>query len=114
MQFLIAINILFKRLKAIRFLFKDKSVPRRKKALVVAGIVYLFLPVDLIPPVLFPISWVDDLILWIWILWYLRDFLDKYWMGGTRAPSADYSDKTVIEGVDYEIKEDAKEASDQG
>lgn len=114
MQFLIAINVIFKRLKAIRFLMQDKDVPKRKKILVIAGIFYLFLPVDLIPPVLFPIAWVDDLILWIWILWYLRDFLDRYWMGGTREGPTEFRDKDVIDDVDYEVKDESKEASEQG
>ena len=52
MQFL-GIQVLFKRIKAIKFMMKDKSVPRRKKALIILGIVYIFLPIDLIPIVSF-------------------------------------------------------------
>ncbi|MGI6257060.1 MAG: YkvA family protein [Anaerovoracaceae bacterium] len=105
MQFIIGWRVIVKRIKAIRFMMKDKTVPRRKKALVVAGIIYLFLPFDLIPPVLFPIAWIDDLILWIWILYHLRETLDKYWMGEKPADySAKYKDS--IEDVDYEIKEE--------
>ena len=54
MQF-ISFRILMSRIKAIKTMMHDKTVPKRKKALVVLGIIYLFLPVDLIPPVLFPI-----------------------------------------------------------
>ena len=45
-------RVLGKRIKAIRFMMKDKSVPNgtRKRSLC-AGIIYLFLPVDIIPPV---------------------------------------------------------------
>lgn len=109
MQFLVAFNIIFKRIKAIRFMLKDKEVHFWKKALIVAGLIYLFLPVDLIPPVLFPIAWVDDLILWIWILWVLRKTLDKYWMGETEDYSNKYKGKEVIDDVDYEVKEETKE-----
>lgn len=111
MQFL-GFRVIFKRIKAIRFMMKDKSVPKRKKALVIAGIIYLFLPVDLIPPVLFPIAWVDDLILWLWILWYLRDELDKYWYGGKEVDfSKKFRGKTVIDDVKYEVgdKDKSKE-----
>ena len=38
------------RLRAIVSMMKDKTVPLRKKALVVFGLIYLLLPVDLIPP----------------------------------------------------------------
>ena len=89
MQFF-GLRVLIKRIKAIRFMMADRSVPKRKKALVIAGIIYLFLPIDLIPPILFPIAWMDDLALWLFILWYLRDELDKYWNGGK---TYDYSKK---------------------
>ncbi len=83
---------------------EGQECTQAKKALVIAGIIYLF-ALDLIPPVLFPIAWIDDLILWIWILYHLRETLDKYWMG---AKPADYSKKykDSIEGVEYEVKEE--------
>jgi uncharacterized membrane protein YkvA (DUF1232 family) len=74
-------NILKKRLVAVRYLMLDKAVPKRKKLLVVFGLFYLFLPFDLIPAVIFPIAWMDDLVLWIYIIWNLKDYLDKYWTG---------------------------------
>ena len=105
MQF-IAFQVIFKRIKAIRFMLADKTVPKRKKAIIVLGLIYLFLPVDIIPPVFFPVGFLDDLILWLWILWHLRDELDKYWIG----PRADdlskkYKGKTIIDDVDYEVDE---------
>ena len=80
MQF-ISLRVILKRIKAVFYLLKDKTVPMRKKALVIFGIVYLFLPVDLIPPIIFPFGFLDDLVLWIYILWTLKDELDSYWMG---------------------------------
>ena len=100
MQFF-GLRVLIKRIKAIRFMMADRSVPKRKKALVIAGIIYLFLPIDLIPPILFP----------LFILWYLRDELDKYWNGGkTYDYSKKYRDKTFVDDVEYEVKE--KEGED--
>ena len=72
MQF-ISFRVLFRRIKAISSMMKDRSVPKRKKALVIFGILYLFMPLDLIPPVIFPFGFLDDLILWIWILFHLKD-----------------------------------------
>ncbi len=77
MQF-ISFRVLARRIKAISSMMRDKEVPKRKKALVIFGIVYLFMPLDLIPPVIFPFGFLDDLILWIWILWHLKDTLDQY------------------------------------
>jgi uncharacterized membrane protein YkvA (DUF1232 family) len=85
----------------------DKTVPKRKKLLVVAGIVYLFLPFDIIPAVLFPIAWVDDLIVWIWIIWHLRDTLDTYWMGEkTVDPAVRYKGKRIIDGADFKVEDE--------
>lgn len=95
----------------------DKKVPKRKKVLIVLGLIYLFLPVDLIPPVLFPIAWMDDLVLWIWILWTLKDELDKYWLGEKAEDlSKKYKSKKVIdiEEAEYEVDIDGenKESED--
>ena len=105
----IMIGFLGRRIKAIPQLMRDKAVPKRKKLLIVIGIVYLLSPIDLIPPILFPIAWVDDLIVWAFIIWYLRDELDKYWMGGKKQDySKKYKRKTVIDNVDFEIKDEEK------
>lgn len=114
MQFFIGFRVLIKRIKAIRFMMKDKSVPKRKKALIILGIIYLFSFVDLIPPILFPIAWVDDLILWLFILWYLRAELDKYWMGGTEVDfSKKYRGKTIIDDVKYEVRNKKNNKKDE-
>lgn len=104
MQFL-GIRVLLKRIKAIRFMMADKRVPKRKKALIVFGIIYLFLPIDLIPPILFPIGWIDDFLLWLFILWYLSDELDRYWLGDK---SVDLSKKykDTVDDVNYTVEED--------
>lgn len=100
----IGYNVILKRIKAIKFMMKDKSVPFRKKLLIILGIVYLFLPIDIIPPVLFPIAWMDDLVLWIWILWHLKDELDKYWIGEKAEDlSKKYKGKNVINDATYEV-----------
>ena len=106
MQFFVAINIFFKRIKAIRFMMKDKTVPRRKKALVIGGLIYLVLPFNLIPPVLFTVGWIEDLLLWIWISWHLRDILDRYWLGDAVDFSGKFKNKKVINNVEYEVKDD--------
>jgi uncharacterized membrane protein YkvA (DUF1232 family) len=87
----------------------DKTVPKRKKLLIVAGIVYLFLPFDLIPPILFPFGWIDDLIVWLWIIWHLKDTLDAYWHGEKAADlSGRYKGKRIIDGADFKVEDDSK------
>ena len=105
MQFFVSWRVIIKRIKAIRFMMADKTVPKRKKALVVFGLIYLFLPVDLIPPVLFPFGFLDDLVLWIWILYTLKETLDTYWMG---EKPVNYSKKykDAIEQDEFEVVND--------
>ena len=106
MQFL-GFRVLIKRIKAIRFLMADKSVRWTKKAIIVAGIAYLFLPVDIIPPVLFPFGFLDDILVWAVILWYLSSELDKYWLGEKPRDYSDkYRGKTVVDDVEYDIEDE--------
>ncbi|MCI8608550.1 MAG: DUF1232 domain-containing protein [Firmicutes bacterium] len=102
----ISFRVIFSRIKAIKYMMADKTVPKRKKLLVVLGIIYLFLPVDLIPPVLFPFGFLDDLVLWIWILWHLKDTLDAYWVGEKEVDySKNFRGKDMVEGVEYTVDE---------
>lgn len=105
MQF-ITIRVLMRRIAAITSLLKDKTVPLRKKALVIFGIVYLITPIDIIPAVLFPFALLDDLVLWIYILWTLKDELDVYWTGEkTEDLSKKFRDKTIVEGVEFDVED---------
>ena len=61
MSVLRAVYAFIRRIGSIGSMLRDPSVRFWKKLLVVGGIVYLFLPVDLIPPFLLPVGWIDDL-----------------------------------------------------
>ena len=103
-------RVLSKRIKAISSMMKDKTVPKRKKLLIVLGIIYLFLPIDLIPPVLFPFGFLDDLVLWIWIIWHLKDTLDQYWVGEKEVDlSRDFKNKDIVEGVEFTVDQEDEE-----
>ncbi|CDB03683.1 putative uncharacterized protein [Firmicutes bacterium CAG:145] len=109
MQF-ISFRVLSRRIKAILSMMKDKTVPKRKKLLIVLGIIYLFLPIDLIPPVLFPFGFLDDLVLWIWIIWHLKDTLDQYWVGEKEVDlSRDFKNKDIVEGVEFTVDQEDEE-----
>ena len=106
MRFLL-FRILGRRIRAIPRMMRDKSVSIFKKLLIIGGLIYLFSPISLIPIVLFPVAWVDGFILWVFILWYLKDELDKYWLGEKPQDlSKEFRGKTVIRNVRYEVKDD--------
>ena len=109
MQFF-GFRVLIKRIKAIRFMMADKTVKWTKKAIIIAGIVYLFLPVDIIPPVIFPFGIIDDLLVWALILWYLSSELDKYWIGEKpKDYSRKFRGKTVVDDVEYDVDDEKTE-----
>ncbi|WP_130861028.1 YkvA family protein [Bacilliculturomica massiliensis] len=118
MQF-ISLAVLGKRIKAIKYMMKDKNVSFWKKALVVLGLIYLILPVDLIPPIIPVFGFLDDLILWLFILYYLRDELDKYWTGEDagkrdRDLKKKYRGKNIVDGVEYEVREEEDDSREPG
>ncbi len=103
----ISFRVIIKRIQAIKFMLKDPKVKKRKKLLVILGLVYLVMPIDLIPAVIFPIGFIDDIILWLWILYHLRETLDNYWLGEKTVDlSKEYKGKTIIDDVEFEVKEE--------
>ena len=114
MQFF-GFRVLIKRIKAIRFMMADKTVRWYKKALIIFGIIYLFLPVDIIPPIIFPFGFIDDIIVWALILWYLSSELDKYWIGEKpKDYSSKYRSKNIVDDVEYDVDdEDGEEKGER-
>lgn len=109
MQF-IFYQVLMRRIKAIGPFLKDKSVPLRKKFIIVAGILYLLSPIDLIPAPILIFGVVDDIVLWSFIIWYFKDELDKYWGNATGAvkPNQKFKGKNIIDDVNFEVNKEAK------
>ncbi len=113
MNFIIGFRVLIRRIAAIRDMLKSKEVSRWKKALVVFGIVYLFLPMDLIPPFLFPFGFVDDLILWTFIILHLKDTLDKFWLGDEYLKDKKFSNgKNAADDVEFEVEDYISESKE--
>ncbi|MGI6211625.1 MAG: YkvA family protein [Anaerovoracaceae bacterium] len=107
MQF-VGFRVILKRIQAIPFLLRDKTVPFRKKLLIILGIVYLFVPIDLIPFI--PL---DDVILLGVIIWYLRKELDKYWLGDDSGDlSKKFKRSKMVDGVDFKVYEGGAEEND--
>ena len=103
----ISFRMILRRIKAIKAMMADKTVPKRKKLLIVLGLVYLVMPLDIAPVVLGPVAAVDDLVLWLWILWNLKDTLDAYWIGEKVDDfSKDFSGKNLVEGVEFNVDEE--------
>lgn len=103
MRFL-SFAIIRKRLRSIKAFMIDPEVSKIKKLLIIFGIIYLLSPIDLVPEPVLLVGIADDIVLWAFILFYLKDELDRYWKGDAPVVSADgepvedMSGKDIIEG----------------
>ena len=108
MQF-IYLSVLFKRIKAIKSFMKDKNVPLRKKFIIVAGFLYLLSPFNLIFEPVLIFGQLDEIVLWLFIIWYLKDELDKYWVNSGQAePAVKFHGKKIIDDVNFKVEDDEK------
>ena len=121
MQFL-NFALLKRRIRGIIPMMKDKKAPLWKKSILIFGIIYLFLPVDLIPPLIPVFGWLDDVVIWLAIIYFLRDELDKYApedeeqkqaKSALRRVMRSFSGKDVYD-VNYTVKEDSNDAPAPG
>lgn len=100
-------RVLMRRIKAIPPFLRDKTVPFRKKLIIILGIAYLLWPLDLIPTPILLFGIIDDIVIWSFIIYYLRDELDKYWLGEKEVkPEERFHGKKIIDDVKFEVKDE--------
>lgn len=101
----------FRRIRAVPVMLKDRSVVRWKKAIVIFGMIYVFVPFDLIPTFIPAVGILDDLAIWIAITVAFGDTLDGYY--GIRSKRKDFSKKyekeKTVKDVEYEVHVDSEE-----
>ena len=81
-------------------------MPIRKKLIIIFGAVYLLSPIDLIPAPILIFNVVDDIILWSFIIWYLKDELDKYWLETGPVKPERLRGKNIINDVEYKVEKE--------
>lgn len=99
---------IFKFFKRISVLYKyllDRSVSIFKKIMVVAMLIYVFSPLDLIPEVVLGFGFIDDALLAVYVISLISSELDKYISKQDEGNIRVNKEKT-IENVDYEIKDE--------
>ena len=101
-------RMLLRRIRGIIPLMKDREVKWWKKAIFIIGVVYLLLPFDLIPPLIPVFGWLDDVALWVAILYFFGPELDRH-MPENVAQNGNkkyrYKDEDVHE-VEYTVNEE--------
>lgn len=113
MGFFAGIKRWVKRIASLGRMMKDRNVSLWKKALFVFAVIYLFIPIELIPDFLLPIGFLDDIILWICVLQILKGTLDGY-IGPdiSRNAKKRYRGKDIIDNVEFEVKEEEDDRKD--
>ena len=101
--FTVLIEII-KNFRLIKRMMADGNVSFWKKALIVVGIVYLILPFEIVPDILLPFGLISDIILWLLIMYILKDTMRKYRDEDSRGERVKYKRGNIIEGVSYEVK----------
>ena len=112
MQYLF-MRVLLRRIRAIPSFLKDRSVALRKKILIVVGTIYMLSPIDLVPEPVLLFGIIDDIVLWSFIIFYLRDELDRYWLGEKEIkPEERFRGKKIIDDVNFEVKDKNSEKTE--
>ena len=96
-------------LKNIIKMMKDKSAPKRYKAVVILGLIYLFSPVDLIPAPVLGLSIIDDISVWAAILSYLHKPVSAYKDEKIDPKGRKYKGKKIVEVEDFVVMDEDKE-----
>ncbi len=103
----------FRRVRNLRLYLKDSNKSKLKKILIIFGIIYLLSPVDLVPEPVFGLGFVDDLVLWGFILSTLANELDGYTgqEGISREAKKEYRGRQIYES-EARIVEEEEERSE--
>lgn len=67
--------------KNIRISFKylfDKNIKLRKKVFIILALIYLISPIDLVPDPVFGIGLIDDIVIFLAMIFTMRDKLQVY------------------------------------
>lgn len=109
------IKIVLKFLKRVALLpnyLRDKKVSTFKKAIIIAMLIYVFSPIDILPDPVLGFGFIDDTILAVYIISRISDELDKYVENNEEydiSKDEDIDERKIIEDVEYEIKNDFDE-----
>lgn len=99
---------LFKRIGAILKLIKDRKVPIHKKAMVLAGLIYVVSPLDIVPDPVLGFGFIDDAVLMMYIISKISDQLDRYIKEDREAGQAyknKFDQNKIIDNIEYEIED---------
>lgn len=69
---------MFKRIKLTILYMRDKNVSFIKKFLIIGSLLYLILPIDIVPDFIIGLGQIDDIAVLVFIWFALKSELDEY------------------------------------
>jgi len=78
----------------------DKDYPILEKLYIVLGIVYLVMPVDLLPEAVFPFGILDDSVVLVTLILYLKKLLKTYYQDKIEGEAQDFEGAIKVEYED--------------
>ncbi len=99
-----AISDFFKRISVLYKYLLDKEVSIFKKILVVATIIYVISPLDLIPEAVLGFGFIDDAMVTIYVISSISKELDKY-TSTNEGENTEEERGKVIDFAEYEIRD---------
>lgn len=88
-----------------RYLF-DKNVPFTKKLPILGWLIYLISPFDALPDPVFVAGYIDDLVIFLFLISFMTRQLEKY-AGKKKDDLPNHNN--VIEAVEYKVEQDEDE-----
>ncbi len=92
---------MIRNLRYIKQLFRDKHVPMWQKILLVFGFIYILSPIDLIPAPALGFAVIDDIAVFLFAVYSLRENLARY--------KEKDENGNIHENADYSIVDDKDE-----
>ncbi len=84
-----------------KFLF-DKKIPIREKMWIIIPLLYIISPIDLIPAPILGFSFIDDLVIFLYLMSMVNSKVDKYY----NKKEEDIDKDKIVESVEYKVDEE--------
>lgn len=84
-----------------KFLF-DKNIPIKEKLWIIIPLLYIISPIDLIPAPILGFSFIDDLVIFLYLMSMVNSKVNKYY--NKKEENID-KDK-IVESVEYKVDEE--------
>lgn len=84
-----------------KFLF-DKNIPIKEKMWIIIPLLYIISPIDLIPAPILGFSFIDDLVIFLYLMSMVNSKVNKYY----NKKEENVDEDKIVESVEYKVDEE--------